>query len=207
MFFEKMREVASGLEQTRNIDLISTTEVARRKIEDILLRETDGNIDAVTDEAVATSLEEYVCMEKLELLEENKSLTDHAISRDQQVIELLAEGYINRLGIGNRLLLLVSKYWWIIATAALYLITAQINSAPRLVGISLLPVVLQVILYVIDKTADDAGARFKLYPRAIKYVEKQYTERIAATLKKRGYEDDIDSVVAYCIERTKVFNK
>ena len=56
MFFEKMREVASGLEQTRNIDLISTTEVARRKIEDILLRETDGNIDAVTDEAVATSL-------------------------------------------------------------------------------------------------------------------------------------------------------
>lgn len=187
--------------------MISTTEVARRKIEDILLRETDGNIDAVTDEAVATSLEEYVCMEKLELLEENKSLTDHAISRDQQVIELLAEGYINRLGIGNRLLLLVSKYWWIIATAALYLITAQINSAPRLVGISLLPIVLQVILYVIDKTADDAGTRFKLYPRAIKYVEKQYTGRIAATLKKKGYEDDIDSVVTYCIERTKVFNK
>ena len=61
--------------------------------------------------------------------------------------------------------------------------------------------------YVIDKTADDAGARFKLYPRAIKYVEKQYTERIAATLKKKGYEDDIDSVVTYCIERTKVFNK
>ena len=63
------------------------------------------------------------------------------------------------------------------------------------------------ILYVIDKTVDDAGARFKLYPRAIKYVEKQYTERIAATLKKKGYEDDIDSVVTYCIERTKVFNK
>ena len=207
VFFEKMREVASGLEQTRNIDLISTTEAARRKIEDILLRETDGNIDAVTDEAVATSLGEYVRMEKLELLEENKSLTDHAISRDQQVIELLAEGYINRLGIGNRLLLLISKYWWIIATATLYLITAQISSAPRLVGISLLPIVLQVILYVIDKTVDDAGVRFRLYPRAIKYVEKQYTERIAATLKKKGYEDDIDSVVTCCIERTKVFNK
>lgn len=114
---------------------------------------------------------------------------------------------MNKLGIGNRLLLLVSKYWWIIATAILYLITAQISKTPRLVGISLLPIVVQVILYVIDKISDDAGVRFGLYPRAIKFVEKRYTERIAATLKKKGYEDDIDSVVAYCIERSKVFNK
>ena len=87
------------------------------------------------------------------------------------------------------------------------MITAQISKSPRLVGISLLPIVVQVILYVIDKISDDAGARFSLYPRAIKFVEKRYTERIAAMLKKKGYEDDIDSVVAYCIERSKVFNK
>lgn len=187
--------------------MVGTTEAARRKIEDILLRETDGNIDAVTNEAVATSIEEFIQMEKLDLLAENKSLTSRTISRDHQVIELLAENYMNKLGIGNRLLLLVSKYWWIIATAILYLITAQISKNPRLVGISLLPIVVQVILYVIDKISDDAGVRFSLYPRAIKFVEKRYTERIAATLKKKGYEDDIDSVVAYCIERSKVFNK
>ena len=202
-----MREVAAGLEKTRNIDLVGTTEAARRKIEDILLRETDGNIDAVTNEAVATSIEEFIQMEKLDLLAENKSLTSRTISRDHQVIELLAENYMNKLGIGNRLLLLVSKYWWIIATAILYLITAQISKNPRLVGISLLPIVVQVILYVIDKISDDAGVRFRLYPRAIKFVEKRYPERIAATLKKKGYKDDIDSVVAYCIERSKVFNK
>ena len=207
VFFEKLREVAAGLEKTRNIDLVGTTEAARRKIEDILLRETDGNIDAVTNEAVATSIEEFIQMEKLDLLAENKSLTSRTISRDHQVIELLAENYMNKLGIGNRLLLLVSKYWWIIATAILYLITAQISKNPRLVGISLLPIVVQVILYVIDKISDDAGVRFSLFPRAIKFVEKRYTERIAATLKKKGYEDDIDSVVACCIERSKVFNK
>ena len=119
VFFEKLREVAAGLEKTRNIDLVGTTEAARRKIEDRLLRETDGNIDAVTNEAVATSIEEFIQMEKLDLLEENKSLTSRTISRDRQVIELLAENYMNKLGIGNRLLLLVSKYWWIIATAIL----------------------------------------------------------------------------------------
>lgn len=53
VFYEKLRNTAAELEQTRNIDLINTTEVARRKIEDILLRESGGNLDSVTDEVVA----------------------------------------------------------------------------------------------------------------------------------------------------------
>ena len=96
MFYEKLRNTAAELEQTRNIDLINTTEVARRKIEDILLRESGGNLDSVTDEVVAASLDEYIRMEKLDLLQENRDLLRHSDMRDEQVVKLLGDSYANK---------------------------------------------------------------------------------------------------------------
>lgn len=206
VFYEKLRVAASKLESTKNIDLISVSEVTRRKIEDILLRETDGNINSVTDEVVATSIEEYVSMEKNNLLKENKSLTDLATSRERQVIELLASDYVNKLGIGNRVILLLAKYWWIIAAGVLYTIVGQISDALLVKGAAaIIAPICNLVIVFIDKTADDKGVRHAIYPKALEFVKKRYSNKIRAALKYSDYESDTDMVIDYCIRSTKIF--
>ena len=172
VYYEKLRNTAAELEQTRNIDLINTTEVARRKIEDILLRESRGDLDSVTDEVVAASLDEYIQMEKLDLLQENSDLLKHSDMRDKQVVKLLGDSYANKIGVMDRALLFLAKWFWIIVAALLYGLFDWLGKNPYLRGAALFSVVMQIIQYWLDKQSDDHNFRFFLYPIALKFVKK-----------------------------------
>lgn len=172
VYYEKLRNTAAELEQTRNIDLINTTEVARRKIEDILLRESGGDLDSVTDEVVAASLDEYIQMEKLDLLQENSDLLKHSDMRDKQVVKLLGDSYANKIGVMDRALLFLAKWFWIIVAALLYGLFDWLGKNPYLRGAALFSVVMQIIQYWLDKQSDDHNFRFFLYPIALKFVKK-----------------------------------
>lgn len=207
MFYEKLRNTAAELEQTRNIDLINTTEVARRKIEDILLRESGGNLDSVTDEVVAASLDEYIRMEKLDLLQENRDLLRHSDMRDEQVVKLLGDSYANKIGVIDRALLFLAKWFWIIIAALLYGLFDWVGKNPYLKGVALLPVAIQAIQYWLDKQSDDHNFRFFLYPIALEFVKKRYIQKITMELESKGYPQDTEAVVQYCIQNTKIFQR
>ena len=206
VFYEKFRSMASTLEKTKNVDLVNVTEAARRKVEDILMMATDGNPEQMTEEVVATSFNEYVRLEKLHLTEENTKLSEQKESRDSQVIKLLAQKYINKLG-PKRLLLPLSKLWWLFAFAALFAATSAISDNVYLRSISIIPLAVQIVQFAVDKLFDDRGWRFSLYNKAIAYVKREYIKKIERGLEKDGYEADKEAVVAYCLSCTKVFNK
>ena len=207
VFYEKLRNTAAELEQTRNIDLVNTTEAARRKIEDILLRESGGDLDSVTDEVVAASLDEYIRMEKLNLLQENSDLLKHSDMRDKQVIKLLGDSYTNKIGVIDRALLFLAKWFWIIVAALLYGLFDWLGKNPYLRGAVLFSVVMQVIQYWLDKQSDDHNFRFFLYPIALKFVRKRYIQKVTMELESKGYQRDTEAVVQYCIQNTRIFQR
>jgi len=206
VFFEKFRAMASTLEKTKNVDLINITETVRRKVEDILMVATDGDPDQLTEEIVATSFDEYVQLETLHLTEENKSLSKQKERRESQVIELLAMNYVNKLGF-NRLLLFLSKLWWLFAFAVIFAITSAISNNVYLRSISILPPVVQLIQFAVDKLFDDCRWRFSLYNKTLAYVKRKYIKKIEYRLTKDGHGADKEAVVAYCLSHTKIFNK
>lgn len=207
VYYEKLRNTAAELEQTRNIDLINTTGVARRKIEDILLRESGGDLDSVTDEVVAASLDEYIQMEKLDLLQENSDLLKHSDMRDKQVVKLLGDSYANKIGVMDRALLFLAKWFWIIVAALLYGLFDWLGKNPYFKGAALFSVVMQIIQYWLDKQSDDHNFRFFLYPIALKFVKKRYIQKITMELESKGYQQDTEAVVQYCIQNTKIFQR
>ena len=206
VFFEEFRKVAAGLERTRNVDLINTTEAARRKLEDILIRETDGELDQMTSDVVATSFDECVRMEHIELVVENKGLSELAETRESQVIQLLAKGHINKLR-WMRILLFAAKYWWLLGFAVLFVVTSAISDSVYLRSISVLPSLIQLIQLAVDKFVDDKGLRFIVYDKALAYVKRRYSQKISAKVEAAGYASDKDAVVEYCLAHTPVFNK
>lgn len=206
VFFEEFRKVAAGLDRTRNVDLISTTEATRRKLEDILIRETDGELDQMTAEVVATSFEECVRMEHMDLVEENKDLSERVGARESQVIQLLAKDYVNKLG-WMRILLFSAKYWWLLGFCVLFIVTFAISENVYLRSISAIPILIQLLQFVIDKFVDDRGLRFYVYDRALAFVKRRYVKTISAGVENAGYASDKEAVVEYCLSHTAVFNK
>lgn len=205
VFYEKFRQIATGLENTRNIDLINTTEATRRKLEDILIKETNGDLELLTDEVAAVSFEECVRLEQIHLIEENKNLNEKTEIRESQVIELLAKKYVNKLGL-KRLLLFLAKAWWLFGFAILFSLTSAISDNICLRSISVLPIIVQMVEFIIDKFVDDKGWRFRVYDRALEFVKQRYIKKIKSEIEKAGYLSDQEAVVKYCLKHTKVFN-
>ncbi len=162
VFFEEFRKVAAGLDRTRNVDLISTTEAARRKLEDILIRETDGELDQMTSEVAATSFDECVRMEHIDLVKENRGLSERAETRESQVIQLLARDHVNKLR-WMRLLLLAARYWWLLGFGILFAVASAISDSVILRGFSTVPILIQLGQFAADKFVDDRGLRFRVY--------------------------------------------
>lgn len=194
------------MDRTRNVDLISTTEAARRKLEDILIRETSGELDQITSEIVAMSFDECVRMEHIDFTEKNKNLIERVDTRDSQVIQLLAKDHINKLG-WMRALLFAAKYWWLLGFGFLFAVASAINGNVDLRGIAIVPILIQLGLYVVDKAVDDKGLRFRIYDRAIDYVKQKYIDRITAKIDAAGYGADKEAVIDYCLTHTKALNK
>lgn len=206
VFFEEFRKVAAGLDRTRNVDLISTTEATRRKLEDILIRETDGELDQLTSEVVATSFEECVRMEHIDLVEENKDLSERVGTRESQVIQLLAKDYVDKLG-WLRILLFASKYWWLLGFGVLFAVTSAISENVYFRSISAIPILIQLVQFAIDKYIDDRGLRFCVYDKTLAFVKRRYIKKISAGLENAGYASDKDAVVKYCLSHTAVLNE
>lgn len=206
VFFEEFRKVAAGLDRIRNVDLISTTEATRRKLEDILIRETNGELDQMTSEVVATSFDECVRMKHIDLVEENRDLNERAEAREAQVIRLLARDYVNKLG-WFRVLLLAAKYWWLLGFGILFAVTTIISDNVYLRSISMMPILIQVVQFGLDKFVDDRGLRYRVYDRTLSYVKRKYSSKISRKVVAAGYDSDKDAVIDYCVTHTPVFDR
>lgn len=204
VFFEKFREMASNLEKTKNVDLVNTTEVIRRRLEDILIKATDGDLEQMSIDIVATSFDECVRLENIQLVEANQILSEDSEKRKSQVVELLSKKYINKLG-WRRAILFGSKYWWVVGFGVLYTLTSILNGNVYVQSIAGLPVLIELVLLIIDKCVDDMELRFWLYKKTHQFVKKSFVAKIRAGIAREGYHMYTDEVITYCLQHTKVF--
>lgn len=173
-FFEKFRTIASSMEKLQDIDLLSTTEATRNKIEDILIASTDGDLDRIDDIVVANSLDEFNRLDKLSLTTENESLKQEKKILSGDIQKIMISQYSNKIGFWNRVLLFVARFWWVFGMGILYVALSKIQSIPYLQYIFLAPLVIKLLGFVLDKTIDDNGWRFKPYKYASHYVKHRY---------------------------------
>lgn len=216
-FFEKLRSSAIAYQKEKGIDLINLSELRRQQLEDILIVKTEGNSDLLTEDMVATSLDELIKMENISLHNEIDGLVktvggkDKEITKkDQHIIKLISKPFINKIGI-SRLLILFARMWWLITTAILYvfadLITQYVvENVTVTYVVTAIPIVVQLVLAALDKWFDKKDAHNFALKWAVGYVWKKYVKKIKSRLsvEDKAYEEQ---VIEYCLNSTKVFSK
>jgi hypothetical protein len=216
-FFEKLRSSAIAYQKEKGIDLINLSELRRQQLEDILIVKTEGNSDLLTEDMVATSLDELIKMENISLHNEIDGLVktvggkDKEITKkDQHIIKLISKPFINKIGI-SRLLILFARMWWLITTAILYvfadLITEYVvENVTVTYVVTAIPIVVQLVLAALDKWFDKKDAHNFALKWAVGYVWKKYVKKIKSRLsvEDKAYEEQ---VIEYCLNSTKVFSK
>lgn len=216
-FFEKLRSNAIAYQKEKGVDLINLSELRRQQFEDILVVKTEGNSDLITEEMVATSLDELIKMDNISLRDEIDGLVEtvgckdeEITKKDQHIIRLLSKPFVNKLGI-TRVFILLAKMWWVIATAILLILADIIvryvvENATVAYVVSATPVVAQLVLEVLDKWFDKKDAHNFVLKYAIGHAYKKYVKRIKSKLPTE-YKTYEKQVIEYCVDNTNVFNK
>ena len=99
-FFEKIRASAKDLKEKHDIDIINVSVVRKEKLEELIVKNTHGNIEEITPEMVATTVDELVnqqtseLKESVDLLEkDNESKTLIIKKQEENTICSAAERY------------------------------------------------------------------------------------------------------------------
>ena len=167
-YFEKLRETALSYESQEGINLLDLNDARRRKLEDILVAHSEGNAEALTTEVMATSIEELVALENLDLhtkvseYENRFKEQDSLLSeKTDQIVALLAKPFINKVGC-SQVLVFLAKGWWVFATVLIFIVKYIINKS---IGILIiggtfswlitgLPVLIELFFILLDKKVD-----------------------------------------------------
>jgi|GEM_PF-772596 len=217
-YFEKLRETTFAYQQEHGVDLINLSEIRRQKLEDILAAKTQGDADELSVELVASSVDELVKMESISLREEISSLQDtvkgqenEIDKRDDRIIELAANPLVNRIGRIPRLLIFLSRIWWVLTSLILYILSSHIvgyvsdNVSIPLI-LTAVPIVVQIILLIADKWMDKKDAQKFAVKWAIEQVWKGYVNKCVSKISKEE-EKYKAQIIDYCLEQTPLFKR
>lgn len=216
-YFEKLRETATAYKKEKGLELVNLSEVRRQQLEEILVMNSKGDADLLTEEVVAMSIDELVKMENSSLHTQITDLQD-AISnhgselekRDLRIIELASKPFVNKLGVW-RLLILCAQWWWIVTTVLIAIgekaieqyVDVVLSGWWALVGV---PGIIAALLGLIDKFVDENDIHHFALKKAIGVTWSKYSEKVTRRLAKEDliYRDDI---LKYCLENTPIFRK
>ena len=216
-FFEKVRALATEYKSETGIDVLDLSEARRLKLEDILIEKTSGDSDLLTEDMVATSVDELVKMENLSLhtrvdeLERSLNTSNRTISeKDSRIVILAAKPFVNKIGI-RRWYYYIAKFWWIPAALMLYFLATEVTNYfeghfPSGIIAACLPVIIEIILFVIDKFCDDNDWRHLPSKRAVVRIWRWYSKKVASgiSLEEQPY---LQEIMEYCLNHTPLFYK
>lgn len=108
-FFDKLREKAIEYQKTNKVDFINLSEARREKLEDIIVEKSDGEINNITNELFATSVDELIKWEnidlhnKLDIVQKNYLQQQEIIDiKNKEINDLILEPLYNKIGFKNR---------------------------------------------------------------------------------------------------------
>ena len=220
-YFEKLRATALSYEGQEGISLLNLNETRRQKLEDILIANSQGDAEELTVEVMATSVEELIALENIDLqtkvseyedkVEEQSTLLSE---KDNQIVALLAKPFIRNSWV-CQVLIYLSQKWWIFAAililACRYLASEMIeevsfsNSVLSWI-ITLAPLIIELIFVVIDKAVD------RLHPQdfLVKIVVNKMWQRCVAKISQSIPADHKileEQVIEKCKAENPIFSK
>lgn len=220
-YFEKLRATALSYEEQEGISLLNLNETRRQKLEDLLIANSQGDAEELTVEVMATSVEELIALENIDLQTEVSTYKDIVkekntllSEKDSQIVALLLKPFICNSRVWQ-VLIYLSQKWWIIA--AILIFVCRYVASKTIEGVSFsnsvlswiitfAPFIIEIIFIVIDKAVD------RLHPQdfLVKIVVNRMWQRCIAKISQSiPAEHKIleEQVIEKCKAENPIFSK
>lgn len=211
-YFNKMREDMESYQESERVSFVDLSELRRQKLEDIIIRNTQGCEERLSQEIVATSVAELVKLENISLHDQISDLTG-TVNDDEcrlnkqknQIIRLAAKEFVDKIGV-SRFLIWMAQTWWLISAVILGAVGYLATSKPVLASISALPIIINIALSVFDKFSGKVKLQAFMVKYAVKYSWRKYVNKVTSRLsdEDKVYEKEI---IRYCLDNTPLFKK
>ena len=215
-FFDKIRNTAKELQDKhKDVDVINVSDLMKEKLEENLVKNTKGNIEELTTEILAMSLDEVIEFKTDKLNEKLKNKTEESDNKTitiqklkEQVITSAVKRYNNKLGIGWFVIKGAELFWlWIVLAFGIIelFISMQSETLPKnqLTVQGAIFVALFIAIKIFENILDRGSMRDKVIEVAVKYVWRKYSKKVESTLV--GLELDYrNEILQACIEQTPI---
>lgn len=215
-FYEKLKNnIKSFDNEMYSIDDLA--EKYSRNLYELVAKNADGSYENMTDEVIASSLEEFIEITSLQKDEEINTLKEYNVSAQslieeqrEELIAAYAQNHIKNIGFLSTLFILAGKYWWIITCVISFILTLLFtelktnNKIPLFIGVIIF--VLPLLNKIIEKFLSQKLVTNFIKRWAIKKAKVCYINRVLKrlTTKEINYKDEI---IEYCINNIPNFNE
>lgn len=217
-FFEKIRKSAIELKEKHQVDVINISTVRKEKFEELLVKNSAGDIDEMTVEVLATSMDEVIRLETINLsqtIEELKNQNSIQIVEIQKgkenAVKSAVERFRGKIGWKKIEIYWAANYWIIVAVifALLGIGLGQVKGLSIMgttSGMGIIYVILTVINKVMEKGFSRSSWGEVILSKTVKGVWKGYSQKIKQGLLE--FERDLETeILRACIEEDPLLSK
>lgn len=217
-FFDRLRESARDLKQKHNIDAMDISQVMRDKLEELLIKNIAGNIEDVTAEILARSVEELVKLETAdlhstvdELHENEKKHSTETQKSKENIVKSATERYKRRAG-RETLVIQAVSFWWIyvaVVFAGLGLVISYVKQTPYFNGLAYSGAA-YVFVFILLKVLEKALSRNTVGDSIMAKVTERQWKHFSRKVRKSllDFEKEMEEeILESCIKEIPVFRK
>lgn len=217
-FYERLRATAQEIKSKHSVDVINLSEIRKDRLEEIIIKKVSGNIEDITPNIVAKSVDELVAFETMYLKNDAEALklkNEKNVlviqNQKQQIIQSASLRFKNKIG-KKRCWIYIAKSWWIINSVVFSLITiilAQVKGNPSISTLQYFEYV-YIIVFVgtklLEKLLNKPIISDFFLRKAVTYVWGKYSTHVKSSLV--GYEKELEKeILLLCLIDTPLFSK
>ena len=215
-FFEKIRKSAKELQEKHQVDVINISGVRKEKFEELLIKNSAGDIEEITVDVLATSMDEVIRLETINLsetieeLKNQNSLQFVEIQKGREnIIKSAVERFKGRIG-WKRIKIYMAVNYWIIVAVGFALLTIALGQLKDLSILRPVPSIVFIMLTVFNKVMEKSFSRSSwgevLLTKTVKEVWKEYSCEIKQGLHE--FEKELEpEILRACIEEDNLLSK
>ena len=217
-FFEKIRNTAEELKNKHNVDVINVSTIRKEKFEEVLIKNTAGDINEMTVEVLATSMDEVIRLETISLnetIEELRNQNNDQIATIQKgrenTIKSAVQRFKGKVGLG-KLYIHLAKYYWLIVAIIFAIISVMLGNikGSSFIGAVSFTGTFYLLLTIINKVLEKVFSRASwgemILASVVKNTWKKYSHRIKDELLE--FEKELEpEILRACLEEDAVLSQ
>jgi hypothetical protein len=220
-FYEKLKATANklGSKHGQRVDLADLSERRKMKLEEILIKNTSGNIDDMEPDILTTSIDELIAVETLDLKnmvnqldEEKKDQSLIIAEKNEQIIRSAAARYRGK-SIMNRLFIGAADNFWLVVAFLIGIIGVTIDSIIGVFSFSnlhnyifLVPILIFILEKLFERLADSRYVSSYLVKISVSRAWSSFSKRVCNSLE--GLEKELQrEILSCCLTESSLFSK